>query len=71
MVPLDFDSVKADIILFFNVFFVDVDIIKNKLNQAMITAIYNKRKKHKAMRIPKKKNVENSKFHLIVIYIKN
>jgi len=28
----------------------------------MIIAIYNKRKKHKTMRIPKKKNVENSKF---------
>jgi len=44
MVPLDFDSVKADIALFL-CFFVDVDIIKNKLNQAMIIAIYNKRKK--------------------------
>jgi len=55
---------------FFNVFFVDVDVIKNKLNPTMIIAIYNKRKKHKTMRIPKK-NVENSKFHLITIYIKN
>jgi len=44
MVPLDFDSVKADMALFFNVF-VDVDIIKNKLNPTMIIAIYNKRKK--------------------------
>jgi len=56
--PLDFDSVKADMTLFFNVFFVvEVDIIKNKLNQAIIIAIYNKRKKHIS--------------HLIAIYIKN
>jgi len=54
MVPLDFDSVKADMALFFNVF-VDVDIIKNKLNPTMIIAIYNKRKKHKTVRIRKKK----------------
>jgi len=39
-------------------FFVDVDIIKNKLNPALIIAIYNKRKKHKTMRIPKKKRRE-------------
>jgi len=50
MVPLDFDSVKAEMTLFFNVFFY-VNIIKNKLNQARIIAIYNKRKKHKTMRI--------------------
>ena len=71
MVPLDFDSIKADMTLFYNVFLLMVDIIKNKLNQAMIIAIYNKRKKHKTMRIPKKKSVENSKFYLIAIYIKN
>jgi len=32
-----------------------VDIIKNKLNLAMIITIYNKRKKNKTMRIRKKK----------------
>jgi len=32
-------------------FFVYVDIIKNKLNQAMIIAIYNKKREHKTMRI--------------------
>jgi len=32
-----------------------VDVIKNKLNPVMIIAIYNQRKKHKIMRIPKKK----------------
>jgi len=42
MAPFDFDSVKVDMALFFIVFFVDVDIIKNKLNLAMIIAIYNK-----------------------------
>jgi len=40
MVPL-IDLDKADMTLFFNVFFVDVDIIKNKLNPTMIIAIYN------------------------------
>jgi len=43
---------------YFLMFFVDVDIIKNKLNPALIIAIYNKRKKHKTMRIPKKKRRE-------------
>jgi len=40
------------------VFFVDVDIIKDKLNSVLIIAIYNKRKKHNTMRIPKKKRRE-------------
>jgi len=35
-----------------------VDIIKNKLNLAMVIAIYNKRKKHKTMIIRKKKRRE-------------
>jgi len=39
-------------------FLVDVDIIKHRLNLAMIIAIYNKRKKHKTMRIWKKKRRE-------------
>jgi len=39
-------------------FSIDVDIIKHKLNLAMIIAIYNKRKKYKRMRIRKKKHRE-------------
>jgi len=56
---------------YFLMFFVDVDIIKNKLNLAMIIAIYNKRKKSIKQWEFERKNVENSKFHLIAIYIKN
>jgi len=68
MVPLDFDSVKADMTLFL-MFFVDVDIIKNKLKLAMIIAIYNKRKKHKTMRIRKKKRRELIIFGVGCVYV--